>query len=66
MKAEKADYEPKCPHCEAELETVGLHEGEPITFLGVKWKGSTLAIFSCPKCHKIIGTAHQGWGESST
>ena len=65
MKVEEAKYNPKCPYCEKEIETIGLHQGEPITFLGMKMRNATLAVFSCPHCQKVLGTAHQGWGESS-
>ncbi|MEZ6073112.1 MAG: hypothetical protein R3C10_23305 [Pirellulales bacterium] len=65
MKAEEAKYNPKCPYCEMEIETIGLHLGEPATFLGVQWRNATLAVFSCPHCQKVLGTAHQGRGEST-
>ena len=33
IKPEKADTKPKCPFCEKELETVGLHAREPASFV---------------------------------
>ena len=65
MKPEKADYKPKCPFCEKEIETVGLHTREPASFvektLGMT---NTLAVFSCPECHKVLGTTQQPWSET--
>ena len=66
MKSERAEYTPKCPFCDNEIEQLGLQEGEPVKFLGLKMKYSTLAVFSCPECHRIIGAAHHGGVESST
>ncbi len=65
MKPEKADYKPKCPFCEKEIETVGLHVREPTTFVE-RFLGTsnTLAVFSCPECHKVLGTTRQGWTET--
>ena len=66
MKAERVEYTPKCPFCDKEIEQLGLHEGEPVKFLGMNMKYSILAVFSCPECHHIVGVAHHGGVVTST
>ena len=65
MKPEVADYKPKCPYCEKEIETVGLHQREPTwkeRYIGLS--SGKLAVFSCPECHKVLGTTQQVWTET--
>lgn len=44
----------KCPHCEEFILTINVMPIDASGPGGKKWKS---AIFSCGRCHKVIGTS---------
>lgn len=48
---------PRCPYCEAELETVAARsvnaEGGPTVRFGKRY------IYACPHCSKVLGISHR-------
>lgn len=48
---ERNDIEPLCPHCEAELHTVGFRLLS--AFLGRRY------IYFCVACRKTLGVSHR-------
>ncbi|MBE0534767.1 MAG: hypothetical protein IH624_03795 [Phycisphaerae bacterium] len=48
---EQKQVKPVCPHCEAPLETVWMHELASI--LGRRY------VYFCPKCRKVLGVSHR-------
>lgn len=48
---EMRDSSPVCPHCEAELDTVGFRSLQGT--LGKRY------VYFCPKCMKVLGVSHR-------
>lgn len=44
------DFLPKCPHCEKELEIIGIASTGAL---------SATKLFVCPHCRKIIGPVYK-------
>ena len=68
MKYEKAEYAPKCPFFDKEIDRLGVHPGEePVKFFRIITKrSSALLVLSCPECHHIVGAADQAYAPRFT
>lgn len=51
IRAEEYDFQPLCPHCSQELDTVWFRR--LAAQFGVRY------IYACPSCRKVLGVSHR-------
>ena len=62
-KPEPVTYNPKCPHCDKEIDQLRLHKPEVSTFHGMDLSDSSVGLYSCPYCRRVLGFASVVSGE---